>query len=369
MDLKFAKIFNGEKSIGGRFSALSPFGVVPALAMGVDSKTYLNQAQAMTELCRRGDLSQNTAVRLGIALGVLAQKGFDKLTLIADSQWKSLPLWIEQLIAESTGKNGKGIIPVIEDNLTHFSSDRHFVYIGAKSKLPQEISNLSPLTTIFIESHLDLGQEFYRWEMATAVAGAVLGENPFDQPDVEAAKIEARKLTDNYESSGVLNLPKPFFEDADFQLFSDDKNGAALGKHKTTKDYINAQLTRLQKGDYLALLGYVQMSSETEKLLSQIKKQINRRCENAVCLGFGPRFLHSSGQLYKGGPNTGVFLQLTTDHENDLPVPGKKYSFGTVEMAQAQGDFQVLLSRQRRALRIHFKKSAQGGLRKLASLL
>jgi hypothetical protein len=218
-----------------------------------------------------------------------------------------------------------------------------------------------------------LGQEFFRWEIATAVAGSILGINAFNQPDVEASKIATRKLTTEYETSGSLPAEKPMLEDAGFKLFTDEKNAAALaqaaGSDRSLKNYLRAHLGRLKAGDYFAVLAYVEMNAEHESLLQTARMAVRDRKRVATCLGFGPRFLHSTGQAYKGGPNSGVFLQITCDDSQNLPVPGQKYTFGIVKAAQARGDFQVLADRDRRALRVHIGPDVKSGLAKLAELI
>ncbi|MGC1202576.1 MAG: hypothetical protein WA879_13600, partial [Candidatus Acidiferrales bacterium] len=214
-----------------------------------------------------------------------------------------------------------------------------------------------------------IGQEFYRWEIATAVAGSIIGINAFNQPDVEASKIETRKLTDEYEKTGSLPAESPFFERDGIKLFTDAKNAAALkkaaGSDISLNGYLRAHLARIAAGDYFALLAYVQMNDAHESQLQQTRLVVRDKKRSATCLGFGPRFLHSTGQAYKGGPNSGVFLQITADDASDLAVPGQKYTFGVVKAAQARGDFGVLAERDRRALRVHLGSDVAAGLAKL----
>jgi len=217
----------------------------------------------------------------------------------------------------------------------------------------------------------DLGQEFFRWEIATAVAGSIIGINAFNQPDVEASKIVTRNLTSEYEKTGSLPPEKPIFENGGIKLFTDPKNADALrktvGNDKSLANYLRAHLSRLAAGDYFALLGFIQMNSEYEASLEEIRHAVRNQKRVATCLGFGPRFLHSTGQAYKGGPNSGVFLQVTCDDAADLPVPGQKYTFGVVKAAQARGDFQVLAERGRRALRVHLGQDLKSGLATLTA--
>jgi transaldolase / glucose-6-phosphate isomerase len=223
-----------------------------------------------------------------------------------------------------------------------------------------------PVVRIAMSDIYDLGAEFFRWEIATAVAGAIIGINAFNQPDVEASKVATRSLTSEYEQKGSLPAEKPVVEDGGIKLFTDDKNAAELakvaGSDKSLAGYLKAHLARIKAGDYFAVLGYIQMNAEHEASLQSIRHAVRDKKRVATCLGFGPRFLHSTGQAYKGGPNSGVFLQVTCDDSVELPVPGQKYTFGVVKAAQARGDFQVLAERGRRALRVHLGSNLKAGL-------
>lgn len=377
---RFRKIFLGVPTIGGRFSALSDFGVVPAAAMGVDVAAYLDRANEMVLACGP-DVSakNNPGVILGAVLGTAHNDGRDKLTIIASPGIHDLGAWLEQLIAESTGKNGKGIIPVDRETLGPpevYGADRLLVYLRLESAPEQSqdaaMARLAgagqPVISISVTDVLSLGEEFFRWEFATAVAGSIIGINPFDQPDVEAGKVETRKLTDEFEQAGRLPSESPFLEDDGIKLFADQSNADALTTAATDSSltgYLKAHLARIKEGDYFALLAYVEMSEPPERSLQAIREAVRNAKQVATCLGFGPRFLHSTGQAYKGGPNTGVFLQVTCDDAKDLPVPNQKYSFGVVKAAQARGDFAVLNERGRRALRVHLGTDVLGGLEKL----
>ncbi len=390
---RFRHIFYGLPSIGGRFSALSNFGVIPAAAMGLDTARFLQRTKEMVEACKPSTpVEQNPGVMLGLTMGTAAQLGRDKITIVASPGIADLGAWLEQLIAESTGKLGKGIIPVDRENDREGlgapdvygdskTSDRIFAYLrletAPNAAQDAKVSALEkaghPVVRIAVADIYNLGQEFFRWEIATAVAGSILGINPFNQPDVEASKIVTKQLTSAYESTGSLPPEKPILEEAGIKLFTDDKNAAELAKaagaDHSVKNYLRAHLARLGTGDYFALLAYVEMNAENESLLQTLRIAVRDRKHVATCLGFGPRFLHSTGQAYKGGPNTGVFLQVTCDDANDLPVPGQKYTFGVVKSAQARGDFQVLADRQRRALRVHLGSDVKAGLAKLADLV
>jgi transaldolase/glucose-6-phosphate isomerase len=381
---KFRHIFPGVPSIGGRYSALSNFGMVPAAAMGVDVAKFLNRTQQMITACGAAvSVRNNPGVLLGIILGSAAKRGRDKITFITSPGIFDLGAWLEQLIAESTGKQGKGIIPVDREEVgspTVYGQDRIFAYLRLTSapdanqdaKLDALEKAGHPVVRIAVDDIYDLGQEFFRWEIATAVAGSILGINAFNQPDVEASKIATRNLTSKYEETGSLPPEQPFFEDKNqnggIKLFTDSKNADALAKateEKSLTGFLQAHLNRLGEGDYLALLAYVEMNADHEARLQDIRHAVRDKKHNATCLGFGPRFLHSTGQAYKGGPNTGVFLQITCDDAIDLPVPGQKYTFGIVKAAQARGDFQVLIERGRRAMRVHLGKDLATGLSEL----
>jgi len=371
----FELICYGDPAIGGRYSALSDFGMVPGAAMGVDVVKLLDRAERMAKDCREANASKNPGVALGLALGTAAKNGRDKITLIASPAIYDLGAWLEQLIAESTGKIGRALIPVDREPLGPpevYGDDRVFVYIrySHESNNSQEtaIEQLEkagqPVIRLDVRDVYDLGAEFLRWEIATAVAGHVIGINPFDQPDVEASKVATRKLTDEFESTGKLPPEQPILEADGMKFFTDAANAAQL-TGKTATEMLRAHLNRLGAGDYFALLGYIQMTADHEEALQSMRVQVRDRKRVATCLGFGPRFLHSTGQAYKGGPNSGVFLQVTCDDAQDVPIPGQKYTFGIVKAAQARGDFDVLADRKRRALRVHLPANLADALPKL----
>ena len=374
----FRHIFFGIPSIGGRYSALSDFGMVPAAVMGLDVRRFLDRADEMVHCCASGvPPEDNPGVLLGTILGVLARNGRDKVTLITSPGIRDLGAWIEQMLAESTGKEGTGIIPVDREQVGPpevYGTDRVFVYVRLESAPDSQQDGAvaalekagQPVVRIAVADPYDLGQEFFRWEMATAVAGSILGINPFNQPDVETSKVATRKLTAEYEQTGSLPPEAPILEEAGIRVFADEKNAASLatatGRDRSLVGTLRAHLNRLRAGDYVALLAYIEMNDAHEAELQKIRHAIRDRKRVATCLGFGPRFLHSTGQAYKGGPNTGVSLQITCDDAKDLPVPGQKYTFGVVKAAQARGDFQVLAERDRRALRVHLGAEVQSGL-------
>ncbi|MGA7358005.1 MAG: bifunctional transaldolase/phosoglucose isomerase [Candidatus Sulfotelmatobacter sp.] len=380
---RFRHVFFGRPSIGGRYSALSNFGMVPAAVIGIDTKKFLDRAQEMVEACGpSATVEQNPGAVLGIILGTAATTGHDKVTIVTSPDISDLGAWLEQLLAESTGKVGKGIIPVDREALAApevYGNDRVFAYIhtehatdaGSEAKLAAIEKAGHPLVRISMADIYDLGAEFFRWEIATAVAGSIIGIDAFNQPDVEASKIVTKDLTSQYEKSGSLPAEKPVVEDNGIKLFTDEKNAAdlarAAGGEKSLAAYLKAHLGRIGAGDYFALLGYIQMNAGHEKTLQAIRHAVRDRKHVATCLGFGPRFLHSTGQAYKGGPNSGVFLQVTCDDAVELPVPEQKYTFGVVKAAQARGDFEVLAQRGRRALRVHLGSNVDSGLRMLAA--
>lgn len=376
--LGFRRVYYGVPSIGGRYSALSDFGLVPAAAMGLDIEKLLTRAASMVEACKNSNAEQNPGVSLGLILGTAAAKFTrDKVTLVCSQAVYDLGAWLEQLLAESTGKQGHGLIPVDREPLLEpdqYGNDRVFAYIRSAAendaKLESAVSSIEtaghPVIRIVLHDLYDIGQTFFHWEVATAVAGSLIGINAFNQPDVEASKVATRELTSEFEKTGSLPAEKPIFEEDGIQLFSDSANAEAVlkGGNKLGA-VIRAHLDRLQPGDYFGLLAYIPMFPEYETKLERIRKNLAEAKQVATVLGFGPRFLHSTGQAYKGGPNSGVFLQITCDDAEDLPVPQQKYSFGVVKAAQARGDFQVLAERHRRALRVHLGKDVQHGLDRL----
>jgi transaldolase/glucose-6-phosphate isomerase len=380
----FRRIFHGDPDIGGRYSVLSNFGLVPAAVMGLDVRRLLNEAETMARSCgANAPPSVNPGVELGLAIAAAAKAGRDKLTIIAGTGLDDVGTWLEQLIAESTGKDGKGVIPIAGEPTGApevYGQDRLFAYLRlSEIDDPQQDEAVraleeagQPVVRIMVSTPYTLGQEFFRWEIATAILGAALGLNPFDQPDVEAQKIKTRALTDAYEKTGAWKPDEPIIEADGLQLFADETNAAALAQAAGSDGlpaYLWAQVKRAHPGDYLALLGYLDHSPTHVEALQSLQKRLRDNTKCAVAVGFGPRFLHSTGQAYKGGPNTGVFLQITADPSRDLPVPGRKFSFGVVEAAQAKGDFDVLAERGRRLLRVHIGADVEGGLRRLSDAL
>ena len=364
----FAGIAYGIPEIGGRFSALSPFGLLPAALMGIDTGDFLSRARAMAEACGP-DLAgaDNPGVHLGLVMGALARAGRDKLTLVISPGIERLGAWLEQLIAESTGKEAKGVVAIGDEALgdpASYGDDRLFAYVrlphapavGQDDAVDALEAAGHPVVRIEVQAPIDLGAEFFRWEVATAVAGAVLGLNPFLQPDVESAKVAARGLMQTYEKKGSLPRPKKLVQEDGFTVYAD----RGLRGKKSVQDALRAHLERLGPGDYFALNAYLDSDPATEDHCQAIRLAVRDRHRVASALGFGPRFLHSTGQLHKGGPNSGLFLQVTAEREEPLPIPGEAFSFGVLSMAQAQGDFEVLVERKRRALWVHLDDPETG---------
>ena len=381
---RFGHLFHGNPSIGGRFSALSNFGSVPAAVIGLDVERLVARAAAMRAACEPGaPLRENPGATLGLLLAAGAGAGRDKVTFVMSRRYRPLGAWLEQLLAESTGKNGAGLIPVDGEEVGPpevYGKDRLFVHVhdlaapdAAQDAAVDELQAAGhPIIRLALRDGYDLAAEFYRWEFATAVAGSVMGINPFDQPDVEASKVETRRLTTAYEAEGALPAEEPLVRDGQIAVHADRMNAAALGpgvRSGSVENLLAAHINRIGPGDYLAVLAYVEMSDIHARSLQRIRHAVRSAYGAATSVGFGPRFLHSSGQLYKGGPNTGVFIQITCDDEADLPVPGRAYSFGVVKAAQARGDYQVLSGRGRRLLRLHLAGDVANGLNRIANLV
>lgn len=371
----FLSVFYGLPEIGGRFSALSNFGMVPAALIGIDVRAFLRRAIAMGKRCKMPD-DQNPGLLLGLILGELAKAGRDKVTLVTSPKLWDLGAWLEQLLAESTGKNGRGLIPVdLEEVATPdvYGEDRVFVYIRLKDNADAEqdagIENLRaanfPVVQIDVAELLDLGAEFFRWEYATAVAGAVMNINPFDQPNVQESKDFTAQLTQAYEKEGMLPVQKPFFVDGDVVVYADEANAQALGTIKDPDSCIAGLLNQIRAGDYVALCAYLDMNEDTVAVLQALRHRIRNVYQVATTLGFGPRFLHSTGQLHKGGPNNVVVVQLMSDDATDVDIPGRAFSFGVLKQAQALGDARALSSQKRRAIRIHFKADIIAGIHRM----
>ena len=376
----FRHIFYGDPEIGGRYSALSNFGVVAATVAGLDLTRLLAEAAKGVAQSKLPP-AENPAIQLGLLLGAGANYGRDKITIFTSPEIHDLGAWLEQLIAESTGKLGKGITPVDREAIAApeaYGKDRIFAYVklqgASDSNLDVKVAALEaaghPVAYFEIADRYEIFGQFFTWEVATAVAGSVMGINPFNQPDVESAKIETRALTSKYEETGKLPLRDPILTDGGIQLFAAQAYADRLKEtadRATLTGYLKAHLDQIHEGDYFAALAFLPMFPQHEAAIQAFRHRIRDRKKVATCLGFGPRFLHSTGQDYKGGPNTGVFMQITSDHAVDLAIPGQKYSFGIVIDAQAAGDLAVLESRGRRALRVHLGADIAAGLNTLSA--
>ena len=379
----FRYIFYGDPQIGGRYSALSNFGVVPATAAGLDIGKLLDEA-AKAVASAKLTVEENPAVELGLILGSAANAGRDKITIFTSAEIYDLGAWLEQLIAESTGKLGKGITPVDREAIGEpavYGNDRIFAYVKlagtADTSLDDKVAALAaaghPVIAIEIGDLYEIFGQFFSWEIAVAVAGSVMGINPFNQPDVESAKIVTRALTDAYEQTGRLQEQTPILIEGDIQLFSGEAYAATTlkteAKDGTLAGFLRVHLNQLHAGDYFATLAFLPMFPEYEAVIQGFRHKVRDAKRVATCVGFGPRFLHSTGQDYKGGPNTGVFLQITSEDAIDVEIPGQRYSFGVVIAAQAAGDLAVLESRGRRALRVHLGPDVAAGLKTLAAAI
>ncbi|MBP7861318.1 bifunctional transaldolase/phosoglucose isomerase [bacterium] len=382
----YRHIFYGKKAIGGRYSALSKFGMIPASLAGIDTKAFLESAQEMVDTCNIfTPEAENPGLTLGIILGACQRAGRDKLTIATSKSLSSVGNWIEQLIAESLGKSNVSIIPIVNESplaASAYQQDRLFVTITLASDKEASISDAlvkelvaagQPVVQIKMNDKMDLGQEFFRWEIATAVAGSIMGINTFNQPDVESAKIATRALTKAFEEKGRFDYYTPFWGgDAKLDMlgaYSDKKNEEAI-KSKVTGEpslaaILRAHLERIQAGDYFSILAFLEMNDQNVQSLEIVRKSVEEKFNTSTTLGFGPRYLHSTGQAHKGGANNGVFLVITSDYEKDMPVPGYKSTFGNICTAQAYGDAQVLCEKGRRVLHLHLTKNVARGLASL----
>jgi len=376
-EAKFRHVFVNPSDIGGRYSALSFFGMVPATLIGLDVLRMLDRVDRMAKACRQGTPPrENPGAWLGAVMGSLAKAGRDKLTFVCSPAIASFGYWVEQLIAESTGKDGTGILPVEGEALGSpgvYGGDRVFVYLKLLSSrdqhLEEELKNLEeaghPVVRIELQDAYDLGAEFFHWEFATAVVGAVIGVNPFDQPNVQESKDNTKRLLGEFKVKGRLPEGNPIFTDGLVHLYGDEASIVALKGAKSLADALRAHLNRIRPRDYVALTAYLQATPGHAEALASIRTHIRDRFRVATTLGYGPRFLHSTGQLHKGGGDNGVFLQFTADDPVDLPIPDEPHSFGVMKAAQALGDLQSLQSRKRRALRVHTAGSIEAGLRRV----
>jgi transaldolase/glucose-6-phosphate isomerase len=374
---KFRDILPGVPEIGGRYSALSNFGILPAAIMGVNVEHLLYRAERMRHSCDSCiPPVDNPGVRLGAALGELAKQGRDKVTFITSPAISDLGAWMEQLIAESTGKENKGIIPIDDERLGPpevYGPDRFFAYIrysGAPdAQQDEKVAAIEkaghPVVRIELTDLVNLGEEFFMWEIATAIAGSILGINAFDQPNVQESKDYTKSFLDDYKRTGWLPDDNPIITSNSTRIYGDAENREALKGATSFDAGVAAHLKRVQPGDYVAINAYVERTDAAHQALQSMRHAIRDKKKVATTLGYGPRFLHSTGQLHKGGPDSGVFIQITSDDAEDLPIPGEPYSFGVLKAAQALGDFRSLSKRSRRAIRIHIGPDVAVGLRKI----
>ena len=370
----FRATYLNDPSIGGRYSALSYFGMVPAVLIGVDLRFLINRAIDTAEGCMKTDISRggkDTGVILGAIMGALAKEGRNKLTLIVSQQIESLGHWVEQLIAESTGKEGRGILPVIGEPLggpESYGADRLFVCLCLKwdrycdnEKIRLLENTGHPVVYLYMENIYDIGGQFFLWELAAALAGYFLKINPFDQPDVEASKLSAKRMLEEYRKKGKIPFEEPLLVSQGMRIY-----GTIEGE--TIEEAFTAFLNQSGPGDYVALQAYVEQKSEIDEALSRLGKSIRDRYRIATTFGYGPRFLHSTGQLHKGDAGKGLFVQLTAENVNDIPIPDEAGSatssttFAVLKAAQAMGDREALLGKGRRVLRLHFEEDIVKGL-------
>ena len=376
---KFKRIFLNPADIGGRYSALSYFGMVPAALMGLDIKKLLDRAERVVHSCAAVvPAADNPGAKLGAILGECAKAGRDKLTIVTDPKISALGLWIEQLIAESTGKEGKGVLPVAGEPLASpsvYGDDRLFVSIAVgkpdgetEVKLKALEAAGHPVVYRTLTDLYDLGEEFFLWEIATAFAGWRLGINPFDQPNVQESKDATKELLEKFEKDGKLQEQAIVATDGILTIYADEGTRAKLPS-SSIADALRAHLAQVKAGDYIAMLNYIEETPEHEAVIQQIRTQLRDATRSATTTGYGPRFLHSTGQLHKGGADNGVFLQLTAPDKTDLPIPGHSYTFSVLKQAQALGDFRSLATRGRRAIRIDLGADTLAGLRRLHELI
>jgi len=367
-DRGFLHLYKNPPDIGGRYSALSMFGLVPAAIIGIDCELLLERAAQMRRNCRAGvpgDL--NCGLSLGTVMGVLHDQGRDKVTILAPREIEAFSLWAEQLIAESTGKEGKGIIPIGDEPIGDppvYADDRLFVALrfGGDAGFDRSIEALKsaghPVITFDLVDKYDLGAEFFRWEFATAVAGAHLGIDAFDEPNVQESKDNTQAVLQQYQQTGALPDEHAAVTDGALRVYGDVTGSSASGA-------LSAHLDTANPGDYIALMAYVTQDGGNETALERLRVAIRDTRRLATTLGFGPRFLHSTGQLHKGGPNTGVYIQITADDGTDVPIPGQPFTFSILKRAQAAGDLQSLRSHGRRVVRVHIAGDLDAGLASL----
>jgi transaldolase/glucose-6-phosphate isomerase len=369
----FRHCFENPADIGGRYAALSYFGLVPMALMGIDIAAVLERAHQMQISC--GPLlpaAANPGLSLGTLLGMAARHGRDKVTFVLAQPLQAFGAWVEQLLAESTGKDGRGLIPVVDEPLGPtqvYSHDRLFVWLRlgehAEPAIEEQLTILEkaghPVVRIAVPAVLDLGAEALRWELATATAGALLGVNPFDEPNVAASKRQTEAFLQTWRQHGTFDDERPVLEDDGMAVYGPE----ALGQHRTVRALLRAFVGAVAAPDYLALLPYMRRAPERHKMLLDLCLALRNRHKVATTLGYGPRYLHSTGQLHKGGPPTGVMIMLTVEASEDVSIPGEPFGFATLQRAQAVGDFRALRAAGRRVLRIHLGRNVASGLERI----
>lgn len=363
----FRHVFLNFPDIGGRYSALSYFGLVPAALMHLNVRELLDQALAMERACGPSVVeTESPGVVLGAVIGEMVRLGKDKLTLLLPRKLSSLGMWIEQLVAESTGKEGTGVLPIVGEDVGGplvYGNDRLFVCITMKGQMGERLERgvrllqAANLPVVFIElkSEYDIAQEFYRWEIATATAGAILGINPFDQPNVQESKDATNRLLRDVEERGSLADPRPVFSEGPLSFYYREKAAGA-------EQLLWTFLSQGHAGDYISLQAYLSEEPQVESVLQTIRLRLRDELRLATTVGYGPRFLHSTGQFHKGGPDTGLFIQFTRSYGEDLSIPGKSYGFGVLLKAQAMGDFEALTKHGRRVMRVDLGADEEKGL-------
>ena len=371
------RVFLNPPDIGGRYSALSYFGMVPAALLGLDLDAFAARASRAAEAFASPDPARNEALRLGAWMGAAARSGRDKLTLLTPSSLRPIGYWIEQLVAESTGKEGRGLIPVEGEPpgfARYYSPDRCYVCVTLSAEPSPELQGLgaelrqagAPWVGITLEDRADLAGEFLRWEIATAMAGAVIGIDPFDEPNVQESKDLTAGILKEVERTGSVPVGEPRSRDEGVEIFASNELWGALTSHTPGHPSLEMILGRFfalhRPGDYLAILAFLSRTAATESAFAHLRREIRDAIRIPVLQGYGPRYLHSIGQLYKGGPPKGMFLEITAAAGQDLPIPQSKVTFGTLELSQALGDTRVLESRGKPTLRLHIAGSVNQGL-------
>ena len=377
---KFRKIFLNPEDIGGRYSALSYFGLVPMALIGMDVSKILDSAVSMANSCVSPVIKENPAAILGVTMGEAFKAGKDKLTFIASKRIETFNYWTEQLVAESTGKEGKGIVPIEGEELQkEVSSDRLYVLLYLKSdkesmrSLRENFTKINqPFVDVELSDAYELGGEFFRWEFATSIAAVVLQINPFDEPNVKESKDNTVRVIEEFKKSGTLPKQNPLTEGNGLSFYCEPSYSAQLAKSaggQSLKEILHAHFRQCIPGDYASILAYVDQNENNLKMLQQVRSAIGKRTQCATTLGFGPRYLHSTGQLHKGGKHHGVFLLITAEESVDCKIPGEAYSFEILKNAQAIGDYQSLAGRSLRIVRVHLGKNIKNGLEHLHSIL